>query len=170
MAFYFGADIALIAVFHVLFGVTWVSIHILAELILIPDIRKGEKLADLGILRHMPKISMVGAIAALATLGTGLLYLFAKFGTDFGVLLSHAEPRTIVIALVLVLAALTISFGLLRPKALALGKRAKELKPMDPLPEDFKRHAGLVVKLLRAQGAMVFATLILMVLATQGGI
>jgi hypothetical protein len=51
-----------------------------------------------------------------------------------------------------------------------LGKQAAGMDPTAPLPDDFRKGLNRLDMLLRVTAGGVFITLILMVVATQGGI
>src|SRR5882762_883798 len=164
-------EIAVAAVIHVLTGVAWVGIHVGNQMLLGPEIRNAKALKDMPIFKnHAKRISMIGIILGILTLITGLAYLLIKFGTNFENILADPEPRTIVAAMWIVIFVLVIGMLFMRPAAMKLGKAAAQMDPTAPFPGDFRKQLDRLAILLRASAGGVFLTLLLMVLATQGGI
>lgn len=157
-------------IIHGLIGTLWLGLHGTNILFLVPDMRKAEKLADVPMLRLMPRLSMTGMVLGILTLVTGVIFMFVKWGTNFGVYSSDPEARTVVGGFVLVLIVLVFGMGFLRPRGMALGKRAAELKPMDPLPEDFKGDMKKLATMLHISGILVALAFVTMILAINGGI
>ena len=165
----YDATVTVMGIVHGLVGVSWMGIHVTNELFLVPDIAKAEKLADVPMLRNMKKISMVGAILGFLTLITGVIFMFVKWGFEFG-RYSEPEPRTVVIALLIVVVVLALGMGFLRPLGMKIGKAASGLKPMDPFPDDFKADLKRIGVFARISSTLVTITFILMIVAINGGI
>jgi len=161
---------ALMGIIHGLVGVFWVGIHFNNEAFLLPSMAKAQKLADMPMLRMMPKISMVGAILGFSTLITGVIFFLIRFPLDPGGWLADPEARTVLVGLVMVLASLVIGMGILRPGAEAFGKKAGAMSPMDPLPDDMKAGLARIGMFLHISTALVVGALITMILAINGGI
>ncbi len=166
----YNPEFAVVGMIHGLIGVFWVGIHFNNEAFLLPSMAKAEKLADMPMMRLMPKISIAGMLLGLLTLITGVIFLLIRFPIDPGGWLNDPEARMVIIGLGLVLTTLAIGMGVLRPGAMALGKKAAELKPMDPLPEDFRQGLARISMFLHISSGLVVGTLVLMILAINGGI
>ncbi len=161
---------ALAGLVHAFFGITWMGMHMASEILLVPDFHKAEKLADMPLMRKVPLISKVQGILGILTLLTGLIFLFVKFGTDIGSFPDKPEARTVLIALGVVVGLLVFGFGILKKRGEALGKRASTMKPMDPLPDDFKAELMTIGTFLHIQAGGVLVVFVLMILAIHGGI
>jgi hypothetical protein len=166
----YNPEILVMGIVHGMCGVLWMGLHGTNMMIVVPDMKKANKLADAPILRYLSRMSIYGMVFGFATLITGIAFMFVKWGFNFGVYSSDPEARTVVAALVLVLAVLSVGMAVLRPKGMSLGKRAGELKPMDELPADFKADLQTVSKWLHITGGLVFVAFILMIVAINGGL
>lgn len=156
---------------HVLFGVSWVAVMFMNTAFLLPEIQKAQAMKDMPLFRSAAKrLSMIGMVTGFGTLITGVAYLLIKFGTNGDNLVGDPEPRTIIASMWLVIAVLVVGMVFMRPTAMKIGKQAAQMDPAAPFPEDFRRLLNRVAILMRVTSAGVFLTLILMVLATQGGI
>jgi vacuolar-type H+-ATPase subunit I/STV1 len=170
LALVYDITVTIMGMIHGLIGVSWMGMHVSNSVLLIPQMKKAQKLADAPILRSMEKISKVAAILGFLTLITGLIFFIVKWQFDFGKLVSEPEPRAVFIALILVLMTLVLGMGFLRPRGQKLGKAAAGLKPMDDLPEDFKADLKKLALLLEISGAFVTLAFIMMIVAINGGI
>ncbi len=166
----YNPEWALMGIVHGLTGVFWVGLHFSNELLLIPSMTRAQKLADMPVLRMMPRISMVGMILGFLTLGTGLVFFFIRFPIDPNTWVSDPKARTVLVGLGLVLVTLVLGMGVLRPRAMAFGKKAAGLGPLEPLPEDMKKELARLAMFLHASSGLVVGALITMFLAIDGGI
>ena len=154
---------------HGLIAVSWMGIHVTNEMFLLPEIANAQKLADAPGMRNMKRISIVGSILGLLTLLSGITFMFVKWGFDFG-RYAEPEPRTVVIALFVIVFVMVMGMALLRPLAMNIGKTAATLKPMDEFPVDMKAKLQKLRTLLHVSSAGVVVAFMLMILAINGGI
>lgn len=161
---------AIVGIIHGLIGVFWVGVHFGNEAFLLPSMAKAQKLADMPMLRVVPRISMVGTILGFLTLITGFIFLLIRWPIDPGAWVSDPESRMVIIGLGLVLTSLVIGMAVLRPSAKAFGKKAASLNPMEPLPEEMKAGLARLAMFLHISSGLVVGALITMLLAINGGI
>jgi hypothetical protein len=165
----YDATVAVMGMIHGTIGVAWMGVHVGNELYLAPDLHKAQKLMEVPALRGMKRISIIGATLGMLTLLSGLTFMFVKWGFDFG-RYTEPEPRTVVIALVIVVGVIGLGMGVLRPFAMKLGKAAASMNPTEPFPAEFKADLGKLAKFLRISSLLVLLAFLMMILAINGGI
>lgn len=166
----YNPEWAIIGIIHGMIGVFWVGIHFVNEAFLLPSFGKAEKLADMPMLRVLPKISIVATILGFLTLISGVIFLLVRFPIDPNGWLADAESRMVIIGLIMVVTSLGIGMAILRPAAKAFGMKAATLGPMAPLPEEMKKELARVGMFVHISSGLVIGTLVAMLLAINGGI
>jgi hypothetical protein len=166
----YDAVVTTMGIIHGLVGVSWMGMHVSNEILVVPDIRKAQKLADAPILRSLKKISVVAAVLGFLTLITGIIFMYVRWALDFGRILNEPEPRAVFIALILILVVLVLGMGLLRPLGMNIGKDAAGFKPMEDFPAEFKAKLHRLGLLLHISSALVVGGFIMMIIAINGGI
>ena len=168
---YFGALAAIAGVVHVIFGAFYFGTHLFAEAVFLPAMRKAKTNAELSV--HQALFKKMGPFfggLGMGALVTGLLYLFAKFGTDFGALLALPESRTIIIALAIFVVMILIATFVHRPIAEWIAAQDLASSPTgEPSPE-IRAKIEKFSSVAHITTGGVLIVIVLMVIAANGGI
>lgn len=166
----YDAAVTVMGIIHGFIGVAWMGIHVSNEILVVPDLGKAQKLADIPIMRSMKKVSIVGMVLGLLTLITGIIFMYVRWQLDFGRILNEPEPRTVFIAMIDILVVLLLGMAFLRPLAMGIGKEAAGMQPMDAFTPEFKAKLARLKMFLHLSSALVAGGFLMMILAINGGI
>ena len=171
MPLYFGAAVAAAALAHTTIAAFYFGSHLLGELVVLPSMKGANTNGDLApLVALFKKLGPLFAGLGMGTLVTGLLYLFAKFGLDFGFILSFPEARTIVAALVLFLALLCIAIFIHQPIALRIIERDLGASPASDVSSEMRADIAKFAKVGNITSVGVVGVIVLMIAAANGGI
>ncbi|MFQ5918877.1 MAG: hypothetical protein ACE5I4_02370 [Thermoplasmata archaeon] len=109
-------------------------------------------------------------ISAILVIITGFIYMFAKYGTDFGLIWASPSGRLVIISIVLVAIAFVYSLAVTNRLSVRLARMELSEDPQDALQSETR---ALMISLMRASAVgttIIVAVLILMVLAATGGV
>ncbi|MCJ2531651.1 MAG: hypothetical protein LN413_05010 [Candidatus Thermoplasmatota archaeon] len=160
-----------IAAFHVFFGVLWVGASLYIDVAWYRPWKNTRLVGELKLWQRIlhPTGPFLG-ITSLLVLITGLIYMFTKYGTDFGVIWAGQSGRLVIISLILVVAAIIFAVTVTNRLSLRLIRMDLPEDPGTPIPSEAK---GLMDGVSRASAvgtAIIVIVLILMVLAATGGV
>ncbi len=156
---------------HVIFGAFYFGTHLFGEAVFLPAMRSAKTNAELSV--HQVVFKKMGPLFAglgMGALITGLLYLFAKFGTDFAVLLALPESRTIIVALVIFVGMIVIATVVHRPIAEWIAAQDLASAPTQAPSLEMQAKIDKFSKVAHITTGGVLVVITLMGLAANGGI
>ncbi len=160
-----------IAVFHVFFGVLWVGTSVYFDVAWYRLWKNTRTMGEVSVWQQILRVSgpFIGITATLVII-TGLIYMFTKYGTDFGVIWAGRSSQLIIISLILV--AIQFTFGLT-----VTTRRAGRLISLEipddaetPISSDARGLMDVVFRDSAIGTIIIVVVLVLMVLAATGGI
>lgn len=160
-----------IAAFHVFFGVLWVGASLYIDAAWYRPWKNTNTVGELRLWQRIlhPTGPFMG-ISSLLVIITGFIYMFAKYGTDFGVIWASPSGRLVIISLILVLIVFVYSLVVTN----RLSTRLVRLELPDDnggaLPGEATRLMGGIMRASIIATAIIVFVLILMVLAATGGV
>ncbi len=171
MVLYFGAIAAIAAVLHVTVAAFYFGTHMFGEMVFLPGMRKAKTNGELAVYQGIfKKLGPLFGGLGFGALLTGVLYLFAKFGTDFGLILASPEPRTIVAALVIFVGLITVATTVHRPIANWLNAQDLQSNPAEAPSAEVTARIEKFAKVSHGQTIGVVTVIVLMAIAANGGI
>ena len=168
---YFGAVALVAGALHVIVAAFYFGNHMLGEMVILPAMKRAKTNAELAPLQAMfRKLGPYFAGLGMGALVTGLLFLFAKFGTDFAFIVAFPEQRTIVIALVVFIVLIVIATVIHRPLAEWITAQDLAVKPTEAPSPEMAAAIAKFHKVGHITTGAVFIVIVLMVVAANGGI
>ncbi|MCJ2554953.1 MAG: hypothetical protein LN410_01955 [Candidatus Thermoplasmatota archaeon] len=160
-----------IAVFHAFFGVLWVGANVYIDVAWYRPWKNTSTTGELKVWQRIlrPTGPFLG-ITAILVIITGFIYMFTKYGTDFGVIWAGQSGRLIIISLILVAIAFILAVTLTSRLSIQLIRLELPEDPGTPISSEAK---GLMDGVMRASAigtTIIIVVLILMILATTGGV
>ncbi|MFQ6012703.1 MAG: hypothetical protein ACE5LS_03555 [Thermoplasmata archaeon] len=165
------SSLQVIAMFHIFFGVLWVGASLYIDVAWYGPWKNTRTVGELKVWQRIlrPTGPFLG-IAATLVIITGFIYMFTKYGTDFGVIWAGRSGRLVIISLILVIIAFVLAVTVTNRLSIRLTRLELPEDAEAPISSEAK---GLMDGVMRASAAgtvIIVAVLILMVLAATGGV
>jgi uncharacterized membrane protein len=160
-----------IAVFHVFFGVLWVGTSLYIDVAWYRPWKNARTAGDLKVWQGILKTTgPFLAITSLLVLITGLIYMFTKYGTDFGIIWAGQSSRLVFISLVLVVVAIVFAVFVTNRLSVQLARFELPEESEVPLPSEARDLMDAVMRASAIGTFIIVVVLVLMVLAATGGV
>ena len=160
-----------IAVFHVFFGVLWVGTSLYIDVAWYRPWRSTRTVGELKLWQRILRTTgPFAGISAVLVIITGFIYMFTKYGTDFGLIWASASGRLVIISIILVAIAFVYSLAITNRLSVRLERTDLPEDATEAVPSEARE---LMITLMRASAigtVIIVAVLVLMVLAATGGV
>lgn len=165
------AVLQVVAVIHAFFGVLWVGGSLYVDVAWYGVWRATRTTGEV---RHWQRIlhptGIFLAVSSILVILTGLVYMFLKYGTDFGLIWASGSGRLILISLGLVVVALLVSVLGTNRATVRLVRLELPEDDTAPMPREAKSVMERVMRFSAVGTSLIVVILILMILAATGGV
>jgi uncharacterized membrane protein len=160
-----------IAAFHVFFGVLWVGASLYIDVAWYRAWTNTRKVGELRLWQRIlhPTGPFLG-ISTILVIITGLIYMFTKYGIDFGVIWASPSGRLVFISLIVVLIVFVYSLTVTNRLSTRLVRLDLPDDNEAALPGEARRLMDGVMRASVIGTAIIVVVLVLMVLAATGGV
>ncbi len=163
------SDVQIVAVVHAFFGVLWVGASFYIDVAWYRPWKNVRTVGELkvwqGILK--PTGPFLG-LSSILVIITGFIYMFMKYGTDFGVIWSLQPGRVILISLGLVIVALILAVTVINRSSVRLVRMPVSGEADTPTPGEARKLMDGIMRASAIGTAIIVVVLVLMVLTATG--
>lgn len=164
-------ELQIIAVFHAFFGVLWVGTSVYIDVAWYRPWKNTQTAGELRVWQRILRpTGPFAAVSAILVLLTGLIYMFLKYGTDFGAIWALGNGRLIIISLVLVIIAIVFAVTVTNRRTIQLERLELPEEDATPLSPEAKRLMDGVMRASAIGTVIIVVVLVLMILAATGGV